>query len=95
MGFTELVFHPTGGCVGGSVGGDVGDSVIFFANMIQIEAKFHIVFFFISCSSKTHCFNFIVYNKDVVSHNWLLSISYNECLVNAEKGFHTESLFKE
>ncbi len=37
MGFTELVFHPTGGCVGGSVGGDVGDSVIFFANMMQIS----------------------------------------------------------
>lgn len=35
VGFTELVFHPTGGCVGGSVGGDVGDSV--FANMMQIS----------------------------------------------------------
>lgn len=37
MGFTELVFHLTGGCVGGSVGGDIGDSVIFFANMMQIS----------------------------------------------------------
>lgn len=41
VGFTELVFHPTRGCVGGSVGGDVGDMEEYsFANMMQIEANF-------------------------------------------------------